>query len=110
VCAGLERHAHRPPGGVLAAAPAILESSALGMQSAQLGMEALADRLAVAHDDRAHQRVRADPSPPTLGQLESAPHMGYVRAYELRDHGYLKLLIDESVNVSTRPPATETLR
>jgi hypothetical protein len=38
--------------------------------TAELGVEALADRLAVAHQHRADQRVGADPASAALGQLE----------------------------------------
>jgi hypothetical protein len=43
------------------------------MEAAELGVEALADRLPVADDDRADQRIRADPAPTVLGELKSAP-------------------------------------
>ena len=76
VRAGLERHVHRRPGGVLAARAAVLERRPLGVQAAELGVEALADHLAVAHDDGADQRVGADLPPPILGQLQRALQVG----------------------------------
>jgi hypothetical protein len=43
------------------------------MGAAELGVEALADNLAVADQDRSDQGIRADPTPPALGQLKGAP-------------------------------------
>jgi hypothetical protein len=37
------------------------------VQAAELGVEALADRLPIPDDDRTDQRIRADPTPPALG-------------------------------------------
>ena len=39
----------------------------------ELGVEPLADHLAVADDHRADQRIRADPPPPALGKLQRPP-------------------------------------
>jgi hypothetical protein len=43
------------------------------MEAAEFAVEALADNLAIANDHRADQRIRADPTPPALGQLKGAP-------------------------------------
>ena len=87
VGAGLERHVHRRPGGVVAPRGAVGERRPLRVQPAELGVEALADHLAVADDDGADQRIRADPPAAALGQLQRAPQMGPVRACELAVHG-----------------------
>ena len=75
VGAGLERHVHRRPARVLAAGAAVGQRRPLGVQAAELGVEALPDNLPVAHHDGADQRIRADPPPPALGQLQRAPQV-----------------------------------
>ena len=70
VGAGLERHVHRRPGRVLAPRAAVRQRRPLGVQPAELGVEALADHLAVADDHGADQRIGADPPAPALGQLQ----------------------------------------
>ena len=70
VGAGLERHVQRRPRRLVTAGPAVLQRRHLGVRAAELGVEALADHLAVAHQHRADQRVRADPAAAALGQLE----------------------------------------
>ena len=58
----------------------------LSVQPAQLGVEPLADHLAVAHDHRSDQRIRADPPPPALGQLQRPLQVVSIRACELGVH------------------------
>ena len=70
VGAGLERHVHGRAGGVRAALAAVVDRRDLGVGTAQLGVKALADRLAVADQHRAHERVGADPAAAALGELE----------------------------------------
>ena len=53
-------------------APGRADGFHLGVGAAQRVMEALADHLSVAPDDRAHQRVGADPPASPLGQLDRA--------------------------------------
>ena len=68
-----------PAGVVAARARAVGERGDLGVRAAELGVEALADHLAVADDHRADQRVRADSAAAALGQLEGPPELGAVR-------------------------------
>ena len=84
--AGLERHVHRRPRGILSAAPAVLERRPLGVNATELGVEALADHLSVADDDGADQRVRADPPAPALGELQRPPEVSPIRGCELGVH------------------------
>ena len=49
---------------------AVIEGRDLGMGTAELAVEALADRLAVAHEHRADERVWADPAATALSQLQ----------------------------------------
>jgi len=73
VGAGLEREVQRRSGRIAAAAAAVGERRDLGVQLAERLMAALADRLAVAHDHRPDERIRAHPSPPSLRQLQRPP-------------------------------------
>jgi hypothetical protein len=57
------------------------------VEAAELGVEALADHLPVASEDRAHQRVRAHPSPAALGELERPAQMGFLQFGVDRGHG-----------------------
>ena len=67
VRAGLERHVER---GAASRFSRRLERNGLGVRPASALVPALADDLAVAHDDRADDRVRMRRSPPALGELE----------------------------------------
>ena len=58
------------PADVLAAARRVGERRPLGVQTPELGVEALPDNLLAADDDRADQRIRADPTAAALGQRE----------------------------------------
>ena len=58
------------PAGSIAPGAAVVQGRDLGVGAAELGVEALADRLAVAHQHRADERVGADPSATALGQLQ----------------------------------------
>ena len=68
--AGLEGDVDGGAGRVLAAGAGVLERGALGVQASELGVEALADHIAVADDHGADQRVRAHPAAAALGQLQ----------------------------------------
>ena len=83
VAAGLERHVQRRAVQVGPAAPDRLD---LGVRAAELLVKALAEDLLVAADDRADERVRADPPAASLGQLDRA---GEVAAIDVgrRGHG-----------------------
>ena len=72
VRAGLERHEHGCPGGIVAAALGIGKRCALRVEPAELRVPALADHLLVARDHTAHERVRRNPAAPQLGQLEGS--------------------------------------
>ena len=74
------------PAGSSPALAAVGQRRPLRVQPAELGVKPLADDLAVAHDDRADQRIRADPPPPALGQLQRPPQMRLIRACELGVH------------------------
>ena len=50
----------------------------LGVRAAELGVPALADHLAAARDHGADERVRADPAPAALGQLEGAAKVSLI--------------------------------
>ena len=58
------------PAGSSPRAAAVLDRGALGVQTAELGVEALADHLVVADEHGADQRVRADPPATALGELQ----------------------------------------
>ena len=70
VRARLERHVHRRPGHILAPSRRVGERRPLGVQTPELGVEALPDNLLTAHDDRADKRVRAHPTAAAIGQRE----------------------------------------
>ncbi len=86
VRAGLKRHVHRRPARIIAPRCAIGQRRPLGVQVAQLGVKALADRPAVAHDDRTNERIRADPAASALGKLQRPAHVSLIRACELGIH------------------------
>jgi hypothetical protein len=73
VRAGLERHVEAGAGRVVPAPAAVLERRTLGVQAAELGVEALADHLAVTDEHGADQRVGADPPATALRELERSP-------------------------------------
>ena len=73
VAAGLERHVERRAAQVGAAGGG--DRRALGVRPAELGMEALAEHLAVAHDHRADQRIGARAPAPALRQLKRPGEM-----------------------------------
>ena len=89
VGAGLQRHVHRRPGRVLAPLGGVRQRRPLGVQPAELGVEALPDNLPVADDDRADQRIRAHPTAAALGQLERP-------SQEIQSR--LMLLTDQSIS------------
>jgi hypothetical protein len=97
VGARLERDVERRAGGIAAAPAAVLERGDLGVRAAELGVEALADRLTTADDDGTDERIGTDPPTPPLGQLERPPQ---VRSILLcSDRGQVGLLvIDWSVS------------
>ena len=70
VAAGLERDVERRAGEVRVARGG--DRLALGVRAAAGGVPALPQHLAVADDDRAHERVGADPAAPAGGELERA--------------------------------------
>ena len=76
--AGLEADVQRRARRLLAAAAAILESRPLRVKAAELGVEPLADDVAVADDYRANQGVGTDPAPPHLRKLQSSPQKAAV--------------------------------
>jgi hypothetical protein len=73
MAAGLERDVERRAARVLGAG---VEGGPLGVRLAMGGVEALADHLAVAHHDRADERVGADPAAPAVRQLDGAREVG----------------------------------
>ena len=75
------------PAGSLPRAGAVGQRRPLRVQPAELGVESLADDLAVADDDGADQRIGADPPASTLGKLQRPPEMRLIRACELGVHG-----------------------
>ncbi len=91
---GLEADVHRRPGRVFAALAAVHQRRLLRVQAAELGVEPLANHLAVTDDDGADERIRADPPAPALGQLEGAAQMVAICGCEGRVHKP----IDKSVN------------
>ena len=70
VGAGLEGHVQGRPRWVLSPGAAVVQGRHLGVGPAQPGVEPLADRLAVAHQHGAHERVWADLAAAALGQLQ----------------------------------------
>ena len=63
-----------------------LKRSPLGMQIPKLSVVALADHSAISHNDRSHQRIRADSPPPELRKLQSPPKMSQVRSCQRSSH------------------------
>ena len=70
VGAGLESHVQGRPRRVVSPGAAVVQGRDLGVGPAQPGVEPLADRLAVAHQHGADERVGADPAAAALGQLQ----------------------------------------
>jgi len=97
VGAGLERHVDRGSGRIGSAGPGVLDRRALAMQAAELGVETLADHLAVVHDHRADERVRAHLSAATLGELQGPAE---VRSFLFSaDRGDARLLVVRSSSI-----------
>jgi hypothetical protein len=71
--ARLERDVERRPGGIPAAAAAVLERGDLGVPAAELRVEALADRLTLRHQNRPDEGIGTDPPPTPLGKSERPP-------------------------------------
>ena len=88
----------------MTAGPAVLQRRHLGVPTAELGVEALADRLAVAHEHRADQRVRADPAAAALGQLERPSEVDPIL---LCDGGWHLKLIVGRLRPHLGPAATD---
>jgi len=72
VRAGLERHEHGCPAGIVATALGVGQRCALRVEPAEPRVPTLADHLLVARDNAAHERVRRNRAPPELGQLEGS--------------------------------------
>jgi hypothetical protein len=70
--ASTQGHVHRRPRRVLAAAATVRQRRPLGVEIAQLGVEALADDLTVADDHRADKGVGTHAPPPALGEGQRA--------------------------------------
>jgi hypothetical protein len=70
VRARLEADVERRARGIPAAASALLERRDLGVGAAELGVKALADRLAFPDQDSPDHRIGTDPPAPPLGELE----------------------------------------
>jgi hypothetical protein len=68
------------------AGAAVLERGDLGMNAAELGMEPLADQDSVAHQDGAHEGVRADLAAPGFGQHERPSQVGPIALCEDSRH------------------------
>jgi hypothetical protein len=49
------------------------------MQPSKFGVEPLANHLAIAHYDRANERIRANPAASGLRKLQSTPEMRSIR-------------------------------
>jgi len=56
------------------------------MQAPQLRVKSLANDLTVPHNDRTHERIRADAPPPPLRKPQSPPQVLPIRACELGFH------------------------
>ena len=84
VGARLQGHVGGRSGRIVAALGAVRERGALGVKAAQLGVPALADRLAVAGDDASDHGIGRDETAPALSHLERP---GEVRTVVLRDRG-----------------------
>jgi len=56
------------------------------MQITQLGMEPLANHLAITHDDRTHERIRTDFPPPTLSKLQRSFEVLAIRSCKRHIH------------------------
>jgi len=76
VGAGLEGDVDRGARRILPTGAAVLNRDTLGVQLAELCVEALADHLAVAGDHGADQRIGADLPPALLRELEGTPQIG----------------------------------
>ena len=66
----LESHVERGARRLVAARAAVGQRRHLGVRAAELGVIALADHLAVAHQDRADQRIGAHPPASLARELE----------------------------------------
>jgi hypothetical protein len=53
---------------------------------AQFSVPPLADHLAVTHDNRSDERIRADSAPSALRKLKRSQEMPSIRGCELRVH------------------------
>jgi hypothetical protein len=56
------------------------------MEATELGVKALADRLAVTHNNSSDERIGADLPTPALGKLQRPREMAPIRTCELRFH------------------------
>ncbi len=56
------------------------------MQTAELRVKPLADRLAIAHHNSSDERIGTHLAPPALGQLQRSTKMAPIRACELGVH------------------------
>jgi hypothetical protein len=98
VGAGLEGHVQRRAREVLAPLTRVGDRGALGVRAAQFGMEALADQLVIPDQNRADERVRADPSAAPLRELQGPAQVSrFLFGADLWD---VSLLIDWSVSQS----------
>jgi hypothetical protein len=86
--AGLKRHIHRRPSGIVAPLTAIRQRCPLGVEAAQLGVESLAEHLAVAHNHGADQRIGTDAPSTALGKLQSLPQVLRIGIGQLLSHGH----------------------
>ncbi len=58
----------------------------LSVESTELRVKSLADDLAIAYDDRAHQGIRANPPASALSKLKRPAQMGSIRGCDLAAH------------------------
>ena len=85
-----------PPRSIAAAG---VDRGALGVRPAELGVPALAEHPAVAHDHRADQRIRARRAAPVAGELDRAVEVLVVGGLK-RAHGVSPNDIDSRVNAT----------
>ena len=86
VGAGLERHVHGRAGGSTPRPRHASIAATSAWAVAELGVKALADHLAVAHEHRADERVGAHLPAASLGQLQRPPQLDTILLCDHRGH------------------------
>jgi hypothetical protein len=56
------------------------------MEIPKFSVKPLTDHLAVTHDDRTNERIRADSTPPSLRKLKSSSQVLAIRGCKRRGH------------------------